>query len=832
MSGSSWGSCCCAGLFGPPKGKKAAEADKQRHIIENRAYSQRLRFVTKVPLFRRIPKDQGPLLASACVDVCFAAGDAVIFEGQIGEELFVIYEGEAEVCTVASSSQSLAVLEAGDYFGERALLLDEPHAATVTARTRLRCYRLQRQRFEELGLGRHVHVAQRRAVAFEGGQDSIPMARSPSTQKSESERVFVREALQRNEHLRHLFGELAADRVERVVDLCWRQSVELGEELLTAGDSNADYFYMVQSGEFQIRKDLSPEVATDDAAERFRSSCSSLSSPCEIESPVSRPSEEDARRTPTSATGPVRVGPGECFGELALLLDDGPPRSATVKALSKAVVWALDRKSFRGILMERSDARVAEYENIIMQADILSTLYGAERRNVAEALVEMHFVRGEVVLREGERGRFFYVLYDGEVAVSKGGQQIRTMEASSALKKTHIFGERALLDDAPRSATVEVTSLEAKLLALDKSSFDVLLGPVRDIMSSQRKRTRMGSEFSMKSVPSLCPPAAALPQGILKEALQKVGLLGCGGFGTVELVVNTTTGKTYALKAMSKGFIVKKNMQERILNEKWVLQMTDSHFIIRLHACYMDSQYLYLLLEPALGGELHATYKREKLYGSIPHAAFYTASVALAFEHLHQRHILYRDLKPENLLLTADGNLKLTDMGLARFCVGKAFSTVGTPEYFAPEIISCSGHTKALDWWTFGILLYELMTKNSPFNAKGSMNIFKRIMAGTRDSAFVWPADASAKALIKELLQEVPSHRLPVRQDGLERLRGHAWFKDIDWGALAARCSEVPYRPCVHHSKDLHNFRVKREHLPKPVPYEDDGSGWEDDWVA
>merc|ERR1711953_1247259 len=144
-----------------------------------------------------------------------------------------------------------------------------------------------------------------------------------------------------------------------------------------------------------------------------------------------------------------------------------------------------------------------------------------------------------------------------------------------------------------------------------------------------------------------------------------------------------------------------------ILNEKEILLLTDSPFIVKLYECYLDKQFLYLLLEPALGGELYATYRRENFYGSLDHALFYAASVTYAFEHLHTRNIIYRDLKPENLLLTQSGYLKLTDMGLARFCVGKAFSTVGTPEYFSPEMITSSGHTSAVDWWTFGILVFE-----------------------------------------------------------------------------------------------------------------------------
>ena len=135
----------------------------------------------------------------------------------------------------------------------------------------------------------------------------------------------------------------------------------------------------------------------------------------------------------------------------------------------------------------------------------------------------------------------------------------------------------------------------------------------------------------------------------------------------MELFEHKKTGNTYAMKALSKGYVVKTGMQESVMNEKTILMMTNSPFIIRLFECYNGAQSLYFLLEPALGGELYATYNRKGFHGSEKHAKFYIAGTVFAFEHLHERHIIYRDLKPENLLLNELGQIKLTDMGLAKF---------------------------------------------------------------------------------------------------------------------------------------------------------------------
>ncbi|CAK0836172.1 unnamed protein product [Prorocentrum cordatum] len=166
------------------------------------------------------------------------------------------------------------------------------------------------------------------------------------------------------------------------------------------------------------------------------------------------------------------------------------------------------------------------------------------------------------------------------------------------------------------------------------------------------------------------------------------------------------------------------------MNEKNILVMTNSPFIIKLYETYNGAQSLYFLLELALGGELYATYNRKGFHGSESHAKYYAAGTCLAFQHLHERRIIYRDLKPENLLLTEHGHIKLTDMGLAKFVIGKTYTTCGTPDYFAPEVIASAGHTNAVDWWALGILIYELMAGNPPFESATPMQIYAKVTKG------------------------------------------------------------------------------------------------------
>lgn len=210
-------------------------------------------------------------------------------------------------------------------------------------------------------------------------------------------------------------------------------------------------------------------------------------------------------------------------------------------------------------------------------------------------------------------------------------------------------------------------------------------------------------------------------------------------------------------------------MQDSVMNEKNILLMTNSDFIINLHETFNGAQSLYFLLEPALGGELYATYNRKGFHGSEKHARYYVAGVVYAFEHLHERFIIYRDLKPENLLLTENGHIKLTDMGLAKFVVGKTFTTCGTPDYFAPELIASHGHNNAVDWWCLGILIFELMSGHPPFESPYPMQIYSKVMKGINKVQMPLKCQGDCGNLIKSLLKSEPGERLPLKPGGTKK---------------------------------------------------------------
>eukprot|EP00811_Abedinium_folium_P036343 NODE_905_length_2705_cov_16.142746.p1 GENE.NODE_905_length_2705_cov_16.142746~~NODE_905_length_2705_cov_16.142746.p1 ORF type:complete len:794 (-),score=177.35 NODE_905_length_2705_cov_16.142746:238-2619(-) len=771
--------------------------DKKRDTEANEDYASAVKFLQHVPLFKRLPLDHHPLLAAACEAAVFKPHDVIIQQGDVGNEFFVIRAGEASVHVSKKSGESIqvAILKAGDYFGEVALLRDDPRNATITAQTELETLKITRERFQELRLPEKLRFATRKAVGA-GGRRNV--ATKPPSKKTMAEHDEIASALLRCEHLKAMVVFNQA-RVEQLVYASWKEHVAADDEIIKEGDLHADYFYIVSDGLFEVLVLEKDTTAT--SAERC------------------------VKRGESKVV--TTIGKGGCFGELALLYF--VPRAATVVAELDSVVWVIDRNSFKDILMNVSNERLAEFEGYLAKVEVLSALIVAERRELAQAMVDMHFTKGEVILQQGEPGSTFYVLYDGTVDVIRDGKKEAQLYASSGRQQTQFFGERALISSEDLAETVQVVSDTAKALALDRESFNILLGPLEQLitMEGAERAAHLGKGKSKYNA------AGRTHAKISREDLVKLSLLGTGAFGAVYLFEHRSTSQAFAMKSLSKGYVMKLGMQDNVMNEKNIMLMTNSDFIIRLYECYNGSQMLYFLMEVAMGGELYAIYNRTGLYGSEPHARFYLACVVLAFEHLHERRILYRDLKPENLLLNDEGYLKVTDMGLAKFIIGKTYTTCGTPDYFAPEVIASTGHSFPVDWWTLGIFAFEMLAGHPPFESNFPVQVYSKVMKGIGKVAFP-PKAQGASELIKQLLKAEPSERLPVRTDGIQKLKKHEWFETsgLDWDGILQLTASAPYKPVVKDKTDASNFSANTEEMPPHLEYKDDGSGWDNDFAT
>jgi len=698
----------------------------------------------------------------------------------------------------SSEPRTVATLKRGDYFGENALLHEQPRNATITACTELVVLKLSRDRFQHFELDKKLKFPQRRAVV--AGVQKERQVTAPS-QKSKEELALITKALQSNENLRTMVGDKLDDTHAReLAETAWKELVKEGTNLITEGDDEADYFYIVGDGKFEV---VRGEAARQNA---------------------------DVLHANSNMTRQANVlTVGASFGELALMYY--APRAATVTALADSTVWVVDRSNFKRILMKMSTEKVDQYVGYLQNVEILNSLLAEERQEIANAMVETHLSRGEVILKQGDQGRTFYILYDGAVSIVKDGVETAKLAASESGGIAQHFGELALLNNEPRAATVTVASDTAKVLVLERDSFDLLLGPLEQIIKDRQGGDARVSLRGSRNE-EWTKGGGQSQRKIVKSELEKVGLLGFGGFGTVELWQHPPSGETFALKGISKGWIVKTGTQESVMNEKNILFRLNSPFIIKLHATYNGDQAIYFLLEVALGGELCAVYRRKGLHGSHVHAKFYVAAVVFAFEHCHQRRIIYRDLKPENLILTQTGNIKLTDMGLAKHVIGKTYTTCGTPDYFAPEIIESVGHTVAVDWWEVGILIFELLTGKAPFEANNTMVMYSNIIKGIDKVVFPDVCKGEPETLIKALLRKEPSKRLPMCPGGTKNIKDAEWYKGFDWVAMEGMTLEPPFKPEVKSNKDIGNFCADEAEKPVFLHYTDDGTGWDKDFAS
>lgn len=247
--------------------------------------------------------------------------------------------------------------------------------------------------------------------------------------------------------------------------------------------------------------------------------------------------------------------------------------------------------------------------------------------------------------------------------------------------------------------------------------------------------------------------------------------LGEGSFGRVYLVKHKKTGEYWAFKQLRKHEIIKSKQVDHLRNEVYILNSLSHPFIVRMNGMTQDSRHLYIGMEFLPGGELF-TYLRRTVKFPKNQAALYTAQIVQIFEYMHSKNVVYRDLKPENILMGQDGYCKLADFGFAKIVENRTYTLCGTPEYIAPEIILNKGHGKGVDWWTVGVLLYELLAGIDPFNDSDPMMIYQNIIRG--NLKFPRTFDKDARSLVKHLLVSDLSKRYGNLKSGkLRSLSGH-----------------------------------------------------------
>ncbi|KAK4123726.1 Pkinase-domain-containing protein [Parathielavia appendiculata] len=271
--------------------------------------------------------------------------------------------------------------------------------------------------------------------------------------------------------------------------------------------------------------------------------------------------------------------------------------------------------------------------------------------------------------------------------------------------------------------------------------------------------------------------------------------LGTGSFGRVHLVQSQHNHRYYAIKVLKKAQVVRMKQVEHTNDERRMLAEVKHPFLITLWGTFQDAKNLYMVMDFVEGGELFSLLRRSGRFPN-PVAKFYAAEVTLALEYLHARNIIYRDLKPENLLLDRHGHLKITDFGFAKRVPDKTWTLCGTPDYLAPEVVSNKGYNKSVDWWSLGILIYEMLCGYTPFWDSGSpMKIYENILRGkVKYPAYINP---DAQNLLERLITADLTKRLGNLYGGPQDVKNHPWFAEVTWDRLARKDIDAPYSPPV-----------------------------------
>ncbi|RZF32667.1 hypothetical protein LSTR_LSTR004095 [Laodelphax striatellus] len=284
-------------------------------------------------------------------------------------------------------------------------------------------------------------------------------------------------------------------------------------------------------------------------------------------------------------------------------------------------------------------------------------------------------------------------------------------------------------------------------------------------------------------------------------------VLGQGSFGKVFLVrkvVGLDSGTLYAMKVLKKATLkVRDRMRTKM--ERNILVDVRHPFIVRLHYAFQTEGKLYLILDFLRGGDLFTRLSNEVMF-SAKSLKFYLAELALALDHIHSLGIIYRDLKPENILLDADGHISLTDFGLSKLPLDdkKAYSFCGTVEYMAPEVVNRKGHSFAADWWSFGVLMYEMLTGSLPFQGANRKETMTQIMKAKLGMPQFLSQEA--QSLLRVLFKRNPANRLGAGKEGVNEIKTHPFFATIDWEKLLKKEILPPFKPAVSRAEDAFYF--------------------------
>jgi len=698
-------------------------------------------------------------LVRALKTVSYMKGDIIMKEGDKGTELFILCKGRAQI---SEKDLELGVLIPGDYIGEEiASNFEQPvqWVHTVTAITEVICYVASQEMFKAVLNKEENHdLLGDPRVAFSTKRVPRKDRLKWSTIHPEGKQIdFILNAVKDTT----MFSGLNEDECRAVVKQMTLRLVAPNTEVIKQGDLGGVHFYVIARGEFQISID-GKELYTFDA--------------------------------------------GQCFGERALI--QNAPRAASIECLALSRLWVLHRDDYRDTVAAEAQKGIEELVSFLSKLEIFKVFNRDNLITLAETFELKIYESGTNVFRQNDEADRFYLIKHGHAFMSKKDKH-GTLVKTATFSEGSYFGELALTTGTPRTATIRAKT-DLTCLELTKKDFDSLLKPLSLLFKKNPEEYEIITSTIYKETPGkfveqkvdVIQPRVTTPL----EHLVKLGLLGKGAFGLVTLVQDARSRKTYALKAIRKADIVKRDQGQHIVNEKNIQMRLKTPFCVELFRTYKDKYRIYFLLEACTGGDIFALLRKRRRF-SEKGARFYAACVISAFDHMHARDIIYRDLKPENVVIHSTGYGKLTDFGFAKKVRDKTNTVCGTPDYIAPEVIIGVGHGRAVDFWALGIFVYECINGVAPFYSKKDMDCYKKILRSP--VRFTKRMSVESQQFVTELLKKKPSRRLGIRKGDVIHSQEFFTKRGWNWKAFLNLNLKAPYPPKKVVLKDSNIARYK-----------------------
>ncbi|CAG9330353.1 unnamed protein product [Blepharisma stoltei] len=647
-------------------------------------YEENKNFVNTVPLFNILTPKQKETLVFALSSFKFADRENIVNEGDPGDLLYIIKEGFV-ICT--QKGVEIRRMNAGEYFGDQALLYGSARTATITANGNVTCIAIGREKLIRV-LGNNLHQ-----IIYKNSQ-KIAIDKSKS------------------------LSQLTTEQTNSLIAAMEIKTFEAGIRVVSRGSVKGRQLVIVLKGKLKY---------SDTSIEKF-----------------------------------------QCLGDEEITNETTESYEHDVFADEDTDCAVISKEKFQNCIGGRYANATANNEalKVMKKIQLLRGLSNERLQALCRVLYVQEYEDGFEIVQQNSPGDSFFIVKSGKVEVYKDGQMIRT------IKKLDYFGERSLMFDKFRSATVKSKG-HSSCWILRKSDF---LSTIDESMRA-RLLKRIFLQDDKIGIDELVP----------------VKVLGRGMFGVVLLTTHRTKGSLYALKAVKRTKIEEYQLQAMMLQERNILMEIDHTLILKLVRTFKDSKRLYFLFEYVRGLDLFDVLRELGLVKE-PDALFYTSCLLCILEHLHERDIIYRDLKPENVMIDDEGYPKLIDFGTAKIVSGRTYTILGTPHYMAPEIIIGKGYGIAVDYWSLGIMLYEFICGCVPFgnDEEEPYEIYEKIL----ERRILFPPWLNKNVGVRSVIEQLLSKNPAMRHGGsIENLKANAWLASIDWEKLLDKLLPTPYIP-------------------------------------